>query len=78
VVCALCGPHLRPGGGVPFEARPLKAGVLLFGPLAAAAGLFVKALELSCTDADAQDEPSLHAATAGRVTLRIENRKCKR
>lgn len=66
------GPHLRPGGGVPFEARPLKAGVFLFRLLAASTRLFVKDLEFSSTDADTHDSPSLHASATGRVTLQTK------
>lgn len=59
---------LRPGRGVPFEAWSLKAGVFLFGLLAASTRLLIKDLELSSTDADAEDEPVLHTSTTGCVT----------
>lgn len=71
-VCALRWPHLRPGGGVPFEARPLKAGVFLFRLLAASTRLIVKDLELPSTDAHTQDGPPLHATTTGCVTLQAK------
>lgn len=73
-VC-VCWPHLRPRGGVPFKARPLKAGAFLIGLLAASTSLIIKNLELSCTDADTQDSPLLHATTTGCVTLQTKNRK---
>lgn len=72
MLCVLCWPHLRPGGGVPFKAWPLKAGVLLFRLLAASTGLLIKDLELSSTDARAQDGPLLHAAAAGCVALQTK------
>lgn len=65
--------HLRPGGGVPFEARPLKAGVLLFGLLVGNARVVIEGLELSPGDAHTQDGPPLHATTARCVTLRTEH-----
>lgn len=61
--------YLGPGGGVPFEARPLKAGGFLFGLLAAAARLLIKDLELSSADADAQDDPPFHSTPTGGVAL---------
>lgn len=66
-------PHLGPGGGVPFEARPLKAGGLHFGSSqGSSTRLLVKYLKLPSADAHTQDDPPLHAAAAGRVALRIK------
>lgn len=65
----VCRPHLRPGGGVPFEAWPLEAGVLVLGLLARIARHLVEGLELPPSDAHAQDGPLLDAATASCVTL---------
>lgn len=65
-----CWPHLRPGGGVPFEAWPLKAGGLPFRfSQTASARLLIEHLELSSANAHTQDHPSLHAATASCVAL---------
>ena len=64
-----CSAHLRPGGGVPLEARPLEAGVFILRLLAASARLLVEGLELPSADADAHDHPPLHATPTGGVAL---------
>lgn len=67
----MCAAYLRPGSRVPLEARPLEAGVLLLRLLAAPARFIAQGLELSSADADTQDDPPLHAAPAGCVTLEV-------
>lgn len=71
-VCETRRSHLGPGGGVPFEARPLKAGVFLFGLLVGNARIVIEDLELSPGDAHTQDVPPLHSTTTRCVTLRTE------
>lgn len=63
--------HLRPGSRVPFEARPLEAGVFLLGLFAASTRFAIEALKLSSADADTLDDPPFHTAAAGCVTLQV-------
>lgn len=61
--------NLRPGRGVPFEAGPFKAGVLLVRFLSDVTGVVLINLELPSADAHAQHNPPLHAAATSCVTL---------
>lgn len=63
-------PHLRPGGGVPFEAGPLEAGALLsrlFGDIAVLCSVV---LGFALRDPHAQNNTPLHSTPTGGVALR--------
>jgi len=64
--------HLRPGGRVPLEARPLEARRLLHGLLGDVAVSRVAGLDLPVDDLQAEHDPLLHAPAARGVTLRGE------